>query len=288
MYLELFRELIKRIKGEPNRFQVLRHYCVLNLKRKWVRLVSLIPHTYLNANMKAVKSYRNLHSGDSCFIIGSGPSLSSSDLDKIQGNYSFAVNHIFNVFGETNWRPTYYYNQEINLNNGDVFLNEICNSEFANEFPFSFFPVTSKKNMKKISEKWDCRFLPVFMDFCEYDRKDVENFSTDISSIVYHAYSSLYSVMQIAVYMGFKKIYLLGIDGRYSPGRYHFYPPDDADVDNFLNNDRMCILNDGISMGFQGMYRASLEYGISIVNCSENSSVTLFPYRSLDDVLSEK
>ncbi len=55
-----------------------------------------------------LKGYKNIHSGERCFVIGNGPSLTPEDLDKLKNEYSFASNHIYKIFDRTNWRPTYY------------------------------------------------------------------------------------------------------------------------------------------------------------------------------------
>ena len=53
---------------------------------------------------------RNTHLGESCFIIGNGPSLTVEDLDTLhqKGIDTFAVNRIYQIFPKTDWRPTYF------------------------------------------------------------------------------------------------------------------------------------------------------------------------------------
>ena len=59
---------------------------------------------------KKLKQFKNTHKGETCFIIGNGPSLKVGDLTRIHelGIPSFAFNRIFCIFDETPWRPTYY------------------------------------------------------------------------------------------------------------------------------------------------------------------------------------
>lgn len=59
---------------------------------------------------KYMARIHNSHLGESCFVIGNGPSLASKDLDILQKNKidTFAVNRIFKIFPQTDWRPTYY------------------------------------------------------------------------------------------------------------------------------------------------------------------------------------
>ena len=59
-----------------------------------------------------LKKYKNIHKGQRCFIIGTGPSLSVEDLEKLKGEITFGSNRIFEIYSQTDWRPTYYMNQD--------------------------------------------------------------------------------------------------------------------------------------------------------------------------------
>lgn len=47
-------------------------------------------------------------------MIGNGPSLTAEDFNTIAGNIidSFAMNRIYKIFPQTDWRPTYYVNTD--------------------------------------------------------------------------------------------------------------------------------------------------------------------------------
>jgi uncharacterized Rossmann fold enzyme len=64
---------------------------------------------------KKLKSFKDIHKGKRCFIIGNGPSLKMEDLDKLKNEYTFAANKIYLAFEETDWRPTYYCIQDLKL-----------------------------------------------------------------------------------------------------------------------------------------------------------------------------
>lgn len=51
---------------------------------------------------------KDLHRGRRAVVVGNGPSLKISDLDRLKDEITFASNRIFLAFGETEWRPTYY------------------------------------------------------------------------------------------------------------------------------------------------------------------------------------
>ncbi|MEH7495790.1 hypothetical protein V7177_26550, partial [Neobacillus niacini] len=67
---------------------------------------------YINMRIKKlsnkVKMFKNNHSGESCFIIGNGPSLTVEDLNKINNHVSFSSNRINLLIDEAEWTPYYY------------------------------------------------------------------------------------------------------------------------------------------------------------------------------------
>ena len=68
-------------------------------------------------------------------------------------------------------------------------------------------------------------------------------FSEDVARVVYGGATVTYACIQIAVYMGFKEIYLLGVDCNYCKGSNsnYFFWEQKADVMNH-KEDRMGIL----------------------------------------------
>ena len=62
---------------------------------------------YVNTNLLKLK---NKHIGESCFIVGLGPSLQVDKLNWLKDNgiNSFSVNSVFMIYDKTDWRPTYY------------------------------------------------------------------------------------------------------------------------------------------------------------------------------------
>ena len=62
-----------------------------------------------------LKKYKNIHQGQRCFIIGTGPSLTTDDLELLKDEITFGSNRIFEIYSRTDWRPTYYMNQDFQL-----------------------------------------------------------------------------------------------------------------------------------------------------------------------------
>ena len=69
---------------------------------------------------RALLKLKDQHRGERCFVIGNGPSLSPEDLQKLHENgiACFATNRIYKMFDRTDWRPTYYVSEDVNVLRG--------------------------------------------------------------------------------------------------------------------------------------------------------------------------
>ncbi len=151
-----------------------------------------------------LKSLKDIHNGERCFIIGNGPSLKAHDLDKLKNEICFGTNGIYEIFEQTEWRPTYYCAQDyklIRLIKKDI-KNKIDCEKFIGLFDFRMNPSIK-----------DAHYFKMVID--NSDPKVIK-FSSDMSECCYEGRTITYSAIQIAVYMGFKEIYLLGVDNNYA------------------------------------------------------------------------
>ncbi len=161
-----------------------------------------------------LNSFHNLHKGEKCFIIGNGPSLTINDLEKIHESkiISFASNYIFKCYDKTKWRPDYYFGIDIQFirdiyDEKDIVENILNNSKYAfTRTDGKFFDFRDDINLKNL------RYFNSIYSNSENDF----NFSDDCSKEVYIGYTVTYAMIQMAVYMGFNEIYLLGMDHTYS------------------------------------------------------------------------
>lgn len=153
-----------------------------------------------------MSKYKDIHKGERCFIIGTGPSLKPEDLDKLMKHdeICFGSNRIYEIFDKTSWRPTYYANQDFQLieKSRENIKDLKCKQKFL--------PVDVKKFF---DNEDDITYF--ILKHKEYYPKDAE-FSFDLADYLGQGFTVTYGLIQIAEYMGFKEIYLLGIDHNYS------------------------------------------------------------------------
>lgn len=159
-----------------------------------------------NQNDKRLRELKNKHKNDRCFLIGNGPSLSAEDLDRISNEYSIACNLIYKIYPQTKWRPTYYCISDstiVKTNNYDV-SNNIGNSVFLiREYAYRFLK-------KKV-------YNAIKLPYISTDDYIVKG---DILQYHYLSHATVMSMMiEIAIYMGFKEIYIIGMDGSSSSAK---------------------------------------------------------------------
>ena len=63
-----------------------------------------------------MKDLQGKYEGERIFVIGNGPSLSETPLDKIDSEYSFALNKVNLVYKSTEWRPHFYTFMKSSIN----------------------------------------------------------------------------------------------------------------------------------------------------------------------------
>lgn len=164
--------------------------------------------------LERLNKFRDIHWGERCFIVGNGPSLQVEDLDKLKGEFTFAMNSIYHLYQYTAWRPTYYITVSSTLIKHELggiqeFIDMIeeCDAVFTTMLT-CLFDYREDKEMDKV----------YYLKTLNYEETaELGNrFSEDCSKQVYCSSTVLYVALQLAVYMGFKKIYLVGVDCSFS------------------------------------------------------------------------
>lgn len=167
-----------------------------------------------------LKTLKGIHSGERCFVIGNGPSLRASDLDKLKDSYTFAANRIYEIFDQTEWRPTNYlivdmdflhevYDNLRNYNLGHMFIR-IDKCETSDEKKSLDYPI---EKMTRIILDDNDTYYKVYQNRWNQTASYI---SEDISDHFSNGWTVTFAAIQLAIYMGFTDIYLLGVDFNYS------------------------------------------------------------------------
>lgn len=156
--------------------------------------------------VKTMRSFRDLHRGQRCFILGTGPSLKEIDPAPLRGEVTFGMNAGFLVNDWLGFEPTYYAVDEF-LVYHDRFQDikeHVVDST-------CFFPVQFECHGFNRQNHHYVRTL------YELDgRGDWPAFSNDASRLVWCGGTATYFCLQLAWFMGFQEVVLLGMDHSYA------------------------------------------------------------------------
>lgn len=227
-----------------------------------------------------LKKLRGIHKGKRCFIIGNGPSLRAVDLEQLKDEYTFAFNRIYHIFAETSWRPTYYCTQDSKI--AAASAEEISEQIRT---PYIFAPINLRwyENVDLNSAYF---FNPIFAG------EEVPEFSEDVSCFVGVGNTVAYTAIQVAVYMGFSEIYLLGVDHS-----FRTYQDENGNIvtdqnakDYFTdkyNQDKKQLFAprlDLSTMSYMAAQQYAKTHAVKIYNATRGGKLEVFPRVNFDDL----
>ncbi len=138
--------------------------------------------------------FAHRHRGQRCFIIGNGPSLKHTDLSVLQRETTFGMNRIYLAFPQMGWQTTYY-----------VAVNQLVLEQCSEDISRLKMPkFVSCRGPLDLSFPADTVFLNTS------GRKPW--FSFDPSEIVWEMGTVTNVALQLAYYMGFQQVILIGVD----------------------------------------------------------------------------
>jgi hypothetical protein len=235
---------------------------------------------------KKLIALKDLYKGERCFIVANGPSLTAEDLNLLHKNneFTFAMNRIYKIFPQTSWRPSFYVCEDINI------FNESIDDINAIPAKYKFIPV---------NHKW---YNNVSIDgalyfFANYIReKDFpDSFSTNIAKQMDSLGTVTFTCMNIAAFMGFKTIYLLGVDHNYTvtineQGETIVdKTAKDYFCDNYDNDIKDIVVHDmgQNTRAYRKAKKFCDEHDISIYNATRGGKLEVFPRVNFDDIISK-
>ncbi|CAM1348064.1 6-hydroxymethylpterin diphosphokinase MptE-like protein [Tenacibaculum insulae] len=167
------------------------------------------PGLFYGFKRKKILNLKDKYKGKRCFIVGNGPSLNKLDLGKLKNEYSFAVNGIFYKTKEMGYKPNFYVVED------KAVMND--NTKEINDYDcdYKFFPSIYKP---KIKNRKNTFFFNMNRSF--YNEKspyfETPRFSLDCENRVYAGQSVTIDNLQLAYYLGFTEVYLIGMDFSYN------------------------------------------------------------------------
>lgn len=142
-------------------------------------------------------NFKNRHQGERCFIVCNGPSLNQMDLSLLRSEVVFGLNKIYLGLAEFGFYPRYLVavNEKVIHQSIDSFKHLTCVKFLGNRY---------KGHIVESALSWRINSL-------DYDG----DFSFDLNEGVQEGNTVTYAALQIAHYMGFEQVILVGMDHRF-------------------------------------------------------------------------
>ncbi len=229
---------------------------------------------------KSIKRFKDIHKNERCFIVATGPSLRLEDIDLLDknGEITFSVNSITKIYTKTKWRPDYYV---------------IYDPLFKNDFDWKSDDFDFHKNFRKTAFlSWsylrnatglrDVEFFPI--SFLNHWRDKAGKhlvYSDNPIWGYYCSYTVVNICIQLAHYMGFSKVYLLGVDCDFNIPQKHFYVSrgDDGKLAQAKE------YRDNMVRGYKFIGEHVSRKGTQVYNATRGGKLEVFPRVTLEDIL---
>jgi hypothetical protein len=208
------------------------------------------------------------------FILGTGYSLRSVDLDLLKGEFSIACNRIHLLYDKFEWRPSVYIYEDPKGNpyrEADMLLH------LKNGYPCWFATDT----LQWVSDWWDWKNLRVFHR-CEH--------SVDSPSTYWHLPhlcaqgGPVNTACQLAVReYGATEIVLLGCDGHYEKGRDNHLADDYAP--KMMNRSAAKTLNRTMQFSHTQIEYECALHCVTVHNATRGTKIDAHRKTMLEDLL---
>lgn len=149
------------------------------------------------ANRDYIRGFKNRYAGERCVIIGNGPSLRETDLSLLKSEVTFGLNRIYLMFDQIGFATTFH-----------CVVNDLVVEQCVEDFRRISAPLfTSMSNRPLLEGKPDTAFLHSLVG---------PRFIRDSSRGVWIGGTVTYVAMQLAFYMGFTDVVIVGVDHRFA------------------------------------------------------------------------
>jgi len=235
------------------------------------------------------REFRGRHAGQRCFILGTGPSINKMDLTPLSKEVCIALNSFHRHVDYARLAPQYHFfsglavHPRIGEASGDEYMRDLARSTGNATLLLHAYDAQHFEGAGYLVGRMAYYFL--------YDlpATHLREWGLDATRSLYQAESVSVMALQVALYMGFSRIYLLGVDHdwvfRFAERQStHFYEPKTCPLERTGISDW-----DGLTWSamFASYHRLWTQYeslgqyakrqGVTIVNATEGGILDVFP-----------
>lgn len=164
-----------------------------------------------------LERFAGVHTGQRCFIMGNGATLTRIDLDLLDGETVFACDDVYQFFDRVSWLPAYYActdAQVLSDQAGDIRAMLTGHPAIAAFFPSEILEPAGERRRfptRVMIPTGRNRFYFREAQGARHGGPEAI-FSADIDQHVVCSPAPAIAMLQIAAYMGFSELYLIGFD----------------------------------------------------------------------------
>jgi hypothetical protein len=251
-------------------------YGIYNLASNFFFALDLDAKKILNKN----NCYSNIHNDEVCFIVGTGPSLSKlnqEDIHLINQEIVFGVNSLYKSEIGLQLKPKYYALMDnIYWGRWSHEFKSVLNS-YKSEPPVFITDIRAKSTIDRMDENAKAIYL-------HPKKYPINKISKDITGNIHALMNVVSFSILTAIFMGCKKIYLLGCDYNSfcNQGYGHCYE-DRGDVTSY---DLAFFLRYyWLTTEFHYLLgRLAREAGAEIINLTPGSLLDAYPRSSIHEI----
>lgn len=234
--------------------------------------------------LSANEAFRGSHAGERCFILGSGPSLgkiSAVHIDRLKDEIIFGVNSLYKAPVAKDLTPTYYSLLDNNYWGVSSYTFGEVYERYAHRPPTFITAIRALESLNKFAPKANYIVL-------HSKHYPVDAMRFDLSRNLSITMNVVGASIQSAIYMGFKKIYLLGCDYNSfcALAASHCYD-DSQEIEELpAYNLAFYLKYYHLTTEFHYLlHKLARKMGVQIINATQDSLLDAYPMCQLDSIL---
>lgn len=265
--------------------------------------------TDIQKTLSINEKFRDIHKGERCFIVGTGPSIKSQNLLPLKNETVFSLSRFYHHEHYKLIKPKYQVFSGLILH-PHVFEKKNLPYDFYHEAEMKIisdeiFTHCGDKNLINTNQLFNKHQVNYIAPYAGIN--DIHKIGIDLTQSIFGYYVISELAIQIALFMGFKEIYLLGLDHTWLKEvinnrkfDHQFYPLNTGILGKKNLSEFNIKVQSGITFqklitmysGFHNGYNALKEYGetkgIKIYNATKGGMLEIFERIELEEVLKSK
>ncbi len=180
-----------------------------------MNLVSLLRSRLSDPHARSIRKRLNSlygkYKGQRCVIMGNGPSLNKMDLELFKRENVWGSNRCHLIYDRISWRHAFYVAIDARVVPDIAYEIDRLKADLPKTLFFLPYKFRKKTSIKPTGNLFWYNEFPL-----NESRLPDGMFAIDASRYLCAAYTVTIAAMQLAVYLGFNPIYLIGCDTSYS------------------------------------------------------------------------